>query len=174
MRRADLEHILRACKGVTGETEFVVIDSQSILGSYPDAPRELRQSMEADVYPRFRPELAEAIEGSLGRYSQFDVTYGYYADGVSPDTATLPSGWEARLVRVANENTGGATGWCLEPHDLAFSKLVAGREKDLAFVSALLRFRMVRPVRLQRLLTSVADTGLRERLTEALALCRHH
>ena len=83
MKRSDLEHILRASKGVTGETEFVVIGSQAILGSHPDAPRVLRESMEADLYPRFRPELSEVIEGSLGRYSRFDQTFGYFADGVA-------------------------------------------------------------------------------------------
>lgn len=122
MKRADLEHILRASKGVAGESEFVVIGSQSILGPHPDAPRELRESMEADLYPRLRPELAEEIEGSLGRYSRFDQTFGYFADGVSPTTATLPVGWEERLIPLCNENTGGATGWCLEPHDLAFRR----------------------------------------------------
>ena len=172
MKRADLEHILRASKGVTGETEFIVIGSQAILGPFPDAPRVLRESMEADLYPRFRPELAEAIEGSLGRYSQFDQTFGYFADGVSPNTATLPKGWEARLIRLLNENTGGAIGWCLEPHDLAFSKLAARREKDLAFVSALLRFKMARASRLRALIQAVEDGVLRERLTEALTLCQ--
>ena len=94
MKRSDLEHILRPSKGVTGEAEFIVIGSQAILGPFPDAPRVLRESMEADLYPRHRPELAAAIEGSLGRYSHFDQTFGYFADGVAPDTATLPKGWE--------------------------------------------------------------------------------
>src|SRR5436190_22820192 len=84
-------------KGVTGEAEFIVIGSQAILGPFPDAPRVLRESMEADLYPRHRPELAAAIEGSLGRYSQFDQTFGCFADGVAPDTATLPKGGEERL-----------------------------------------------------------------------------
>jgi hypothetical protein len=145
MKRADLEHILRASKSLTGEAEFIVIGSQSILGPFPYAPRLLRQSLEADLYPRYRPDLSEQIEGSLGRYSQFDQTYGYWADGVSPDTATLPQGWEQRLVPLSNENAGGAIGWCLDPHDLAVSKLAARREKDLAFVAGLLRFKMVNP-----------------------------
>jgi len=42
MKRSDLEHILRASKGVTGEKEFIVIASQAILGPFPDAPRVLR------------------------------------------------------------------------------------------------------------------------------------
>lgn len=171
MNRSDLEHILRASKAITGETEFVVIGSQSILGLWPDAPRGLRQSMEADLYPRFRPELSELIEGSLGRYSQFDQTFGYFADGVSPTTATLPNGWEERLARLANENTGGAVGWCLETHDLAFSKLVARREKDLAFVKELLRHKMAEPSRLRSLIATVEDNTLRERLADVLGVC---
>lgn len=172
MKRADLEHILRACKGTTGETEFVVIGSQAILGRFPDAPRVLRQSMELDVYPRHRPELAELIEGSLGRYSQFDQTFGVHADGVSPTTATLPPGWEERLVKVCNENTAGAIGWCLDPHDLAFSKLAARREKDLAFVAALIRHKMIRPSRVEELISATNETLLRERLMEPWSICR--
>jgi hypothetical protein len=91
----------------------------------------------------------------------------------SPNTATLPAGWEQRLVRLENENTGGAIGWCLEPHDLAFSKLAARREKDLTFVAALLRFKMVSPSRMRSLIQTVTDTPLRERLAEALLLCHH-
>lgn len=51
MKRSDLEHILRASKGITGENEFIVVGSQSVLGPFPDAPRVLRQSTEADLYP---------------------------------------------------------------------------------------------------------------------------
>ena len=61
MKRSELEHILRASKGTTDETEFIVIGSQSILGRFPDAPRKLRQSMEADLYPKFRPEPGAQI-----------------------------------------------------------------------------------------------------------------
>ena len=127
--------------------------------------------MEADLYPRFRPELSDQIEGSLGRYSQFNHTFGYYADGVSPETATLPPGWETRLVKLTNDNTGGAIGWCLEPHDLAFSKLAARREKDLAFVAALLRFKLARVPRLRSLIEATTDAALRGRAADALAIC---
>jgi hypothetical protein len=57
-------------------------------------------------------------------------------------------------VPVHNENTGGATGWCLEVHDLAISKLAAGREGDLEFLRVLVRERMVnRSVLQERLQT---------------------
>jgi hypothetical protein len=52
--------------------------------------------------------------------------------------------------RNRNENTGGATGWCLEVHDLAASKLAAGRQKDLEFVRVLLSEKMVSPETLAR------------------------
>jgi len=42
-------------------------------------------------------------------------------------------------VRIENSNTGGYAGLCLEVHDLAISKYVAGREKDLEFTRELAR-----------------------------------
>ena len=172
MKRADLEHILRASKVATGEAEFIIVGSQSILGRHPDAPRVLRHSMELDIYPKERPDLSPEIEGSLGRYSQFDTTFGYHADGVGPETATLPGGWEQRLVRVCNDNTGGAVGWCLDPHDLAYAKLAARREKDVQFVTNLLRHKLVRVSQVEGLIASATDAALRKKLTEAWLICR--
>ena len=172
MKRADLEHILRAPNGTTGEEHFIVIGSQSVLGKHPDAPRELRQSMELDLYPRDRPELSEHIEGSLGRYSQFNQCFGYYADGVGPETSVLPADWESRLVPVCNENTGGATGWCLAPCDLAIAKLKAARAKDIAFVRAMLKHHLIRPVEIERLIETFANPSLRKQLMENFTVCR--
>lgn len=139
MRRADLEHIIRAAADLADDTEVVVIGSQAILGQFPDAPAEMLASEDADVYPRNRPERAELVDGSIGELSPFHRTFGYYAHGVGPETAVLPEGWEQRLVVVRNENTRGATGLCLEVHDLLVSKYVAGRDKDREFARAALR-----------------------------------
>jgi len=59
----------------------------------------------------------------------FHQTFGYYAHGVGESTEILPEGWRDRLVKVERERTMGAIGWCLEVHDLAASKLAAGRKK---------------------------------------------
>ncbi len=56
----------------------------------------------------------------------------------------LPKGWQERLIVVSSPNTRLVRGWCLEAHDLAIAKLVAGREKDLGFVEALQRHEMVK------------------------------
>ena len=143
MRRSELEHLIRAAGRICGERELVVIGSQSVLGQFPDAPVALLMSMEVDLYPLARPELAEKVDGAIGEGSRFHQTHGYYAQGVGPETATLPAGWRRRLVRVENQNTGNAVGLCLEVHDLAISKYVAGREKDREFTRELARHGMM-------------------------------
>src|SRR5260221_210646 len=134
MQRAQLEHIIRAAAGLTGADRFVIIGSQAILGQFPNPPDELLVSIEADVFSLRSPSDSDLIDGSIGEGSPFHQTFGYYAHGVAQETAVLPSGWKDRLIAIRNENTGGGTGLCLEIHDLAISKLVAGREKDLEFI----------------------------------------
>lgn len=133
MRRRDLEHVIRASADIVDDEEIVVIGSQAILGSHPDAPPGMLRSIEADVYPRSYPERADVIDGAIGEGSPFHDTFGYYAHGVGPETAKAPEGWEERLVVVRNDGTRGAAGLCLEPHDLVLAKLAAGREKDWDF-----------------------------------------
>jgi hypothetical protein len=53
MNAEQLQHLLRAAANITGEKEFIVIGSQSILGTHPDAPRSLRKSIEGDTYPKY-------------------------------------------------------------------------------------------------------------------------
>lgn len=143
MRRSDLEHLIRAAGRIAGERELIIIGSQSVLGQFPDAPVALLMSMEADLYPKLRPELADKVDGAIGEGSAFHETYGYYAQGVGPQTATLPAGWQRRLVRIENPNTGGYAGLCLEVHDLAIYKYVAGREKDREFTRELARHGLI-------------------------------
>ncbi|MBY0495104.1 MAG: hypothetical protein K2Y23_12910 [Cyanobacteria bacterium] len=145
MNRAALEHIVRASAAVSNEREIVIIGSHAVLGQYPDAPPALLISMDADVYPRHAPDKSAVIDGAIGELSAFHEAFGYYAHGIGDTTATLPAGWADRLVPIQNENTGGAIGWCLDVHDLALSKLVAGRDKDLDFVQTLLQEDMAAP-----------------------------
>ncbi|HWO23393.1 MAG TPA: DUF6036 family nucleotidyltransferase [Kofleriaceae bacterium] len=159
MKRAQLEHIIRAACTIADDDELVIIGSQSILAQFPDAPEELVVSLEADVYPRHHPERAELIEGSIGELSMFHRTFGYYADGVDVHTATLPAGWEDRLVPIRGPGTAGNTGWALEVHDLLISKYVANREKDRNYTRAALRYGLVdvETLRARLAATPVAD-----------------
>lgn len=144
MNRQELEHAIRAACAVAGDTELIIVGSQAILGAFPTAPAELRQSREVDAYPKNRPEAADRIDALLGELSEFHHTHGFYVHGIDPATARLPAGWENRVIAVYGEGTGGNTGWCLEPHDLAASKLVVPRDKDLEFVTAMAHHGLIR------------------------------
>ena len=80
-----------------------------------------------------RPELADLIDGAIGEGSPFHERFGYYAQGVGPETAVVPTGWQSRVLRIQNANTDQKVGLCLEPLDLAAAKLAA--------VSALIHLR---------------------------------
>ena len=154
MTRTQLEHLVRASASVTGERDLVVIGSQAILGEHPDAPKELLLSNEADMYPMHDTRKSILIDGALGLDSPFHDMFGYYADGVDQNTSILPTGWESRLVGIRSEGAEGATAWCLETHDLAIAKYVAGREKDRRFTRYLAEHGLTE------------QTKLRERLGE--------
>jgi len=135
MTREQLEHVIRAAAANADTDEVVIVGSQSILGTVANPSQKvLVRSMEADVFPLKHPERSILIDGAIGEKSVFHESFGYYAHGVAPETAILPEGWQGRLVPVRNENTRGCTGWCLDLHDLAVSKLAAGREKDMEFL----------------------------------------
>ena len=160
MRRSELEHLIRASGEIAGDDEIIIIGSQSILGQFPDARVRLLSSMEAGVYPRNKPEQAYKVDGEIGEGSSFHELHGYYARGVGKSTTVLPADWESRLVAVKNENTHGVTGYCLEVHDLAISKLIAMRPKDLEFVQELVRHDMIDKATMRRRLklTSLEDS----------------
>jgi hypothetical protein len=143
MQRNQLEHIVRAAAGITGASEFVIVGSQAVLGQFPEAPDVLLVSMEVDIFSLRSPDDSELVDGCIGEGSPFHQTFGYYAHGVGEDTAVLPNGWRSRVIPVRNENTGSGTGLCLEVHDLAISKLVAGRENDLEFLLGLSLHKMI-------------------------------
>ena len=55
MNRRQLEHLIRAASTIAEDDEIIVVGSQAILGTYPEAPAELLVSM-ARRGERFYPE----------------------------------------------------------------------------------------------------------------------
>ena len=143
--RTELEHIIRASADVTDQYEFVIVGSQSILGPIPNPPAVFTMSAEADIDPLRAPELADRIDGAIGEGSQFHQTYGYYAQGVGPETAVLPRGWIDRVCAVQGAATNQRVGYCLDLPDLFMSKAAAGRDKDREFCLAMISHRYVKP-----------------------------
>lgn len=118
MERAEVEHAIRAAAAVTNEKDLIIIGSQTIHGLKQELPSDLLESQELDCYAPQAPEKYALIDGALGEGSRFDETFGYHVDGVSPNTATLPRGWESRTVPFESANTGGADARMLKPTEV--------------------------------------------------------
>lgn len=166
MRRNQLEHAIRAATRIVKQREIIIIGSQAILGSWDESelPAEAVMSVEIDMCPIEDDDvesLATEIDAAVGEMSVFHETQGFYIQGVGRRTAKLPVGWESRLVPVSGENTDGAVGFCLDPHDLCAAKLIAYREKDRAFVAALLEASLVEPALIAARLASIPDEAER-------------
>lgn len=161
MKRADLEHIIRAAATIAADDELIIVGSQAILAQFPDAPEEMLRSDEADVCPKNNPERWELIEGEIGESSLFHDAFGYYAQGVEEGVATLPKGGKDRLVPISTLATRGATGYCLELHELLIWKYVADREKDRRYCRAAAKAGLATRTILQQRL---ADTEIGDEL----------
>jgi len=142
MNRVQLAHVLRAAARVAGDEHILVLGSQAILATHDagDLPESVTLSMEVDVafFEDDGEVKSDIVDGALGEGSMFHQEFGYYGQGVSVSTAVLPTGWEGRLVGFAPLDSQPADAVCLDLVDLIVAKLVAGREKDLAFASDLL------------------------------------
>jgi hypothetical protein len=151
MKKRQVDHVLRAAGRITGEKEFVIIGSQSLHGTAPDMADEILASAEVDLIAKGDATRTEWLN-AIGQDSPVHEEFGYYADPVEEDTATLPTGWKQRLVTLPPGDTGGVRGMCLDPHDFAIAKYVARREKDLVFTRELARRQIVQQKRLLDLL----------------------
>jgi hypothetical protein len=143
-----VDHILRAAGNVTGRTRFVLVGSAAIFAWRALVPPEMSMTREADLFaydvdPETAESISDTIDGALGQSSQFDDTYGYYCDGVGPDTAILPIDWEIRAKQYSSMNTGGVVAIVPHPNDIALAKLCAGREKDMAWLKVAARHEIV-------------------------------
>lgn len=173
MTRDQLEHLIRAAAAILDEDGVIIIGSQAIHGSIEESslPTAATESIEADVLPLDGDESkSDLIDGSIGEASLFHESFGVYAQGVGLATAKLAPDWRERLVAICGQGTRGATGWCLDRHDLVAAKLLAGRDKDISYCRALVSANLVDPsVVAQRIqLTSDVEEIVRHRALDIL------
>jgi hypothetical protein len=165
--------VLRAAFRIVGDAEIIVIGSQAILGSFSEKnlPAEAIRSVEADLAFSEDPDClkADQVDGAIGEGSEFHAMYSYYGQGVSIDTAMLPSGWKQRVVSYDRDDALPGRAVCLEPHDLVVSKLYAGREKDREFAAALIRAGLVAPALLIRTVEMLPVPGaVKKRIRDSI------
>lgn len=135
MRKQNLFDLTGEVRKITGNLP-VIVGSQAVFAVTDYPPEIARLSVECDFLLLgesfgFRDEVTE----NLGIFSRFRAERGFHADVLGRATVVLPAGWEDRLVELKDEN-GEAIALCAEIHDVAVSKLIAGREKDFEFLRA--------------------------------------
>jgi len=176
---AELRFALDRCRELTGVTDFVIVGSQAILGSFPDASVALRTSQDIDLFVRrgATAEVNKLIYAKFGPESEFERQEGFYIEpmGEWVMMTSLP-GWQERLVKV--EAPGGAVGWCLSPLDIAYNKAEAGREKDIAYLTEMFRSGIVRPSEIKTAMNAAktapdAAVIVDERVQEAIRRNTH-
>lgn len=151
MNRSQLDHLLRAAGHATGQKVFVLVGSAAIFAWRDSVPHPMAMSREADLFAfdvslEEASRIADELDGDLGQQSQFDQTFGYYVDGVEPQTAVLPTDWRDRGKIYSSLATDGIEAIVPHPDDIALSKLCAGREKDIDWVRVGCLAGMIDPV----------------------------
>jgi hypothetical protein len=123
---------------LTGISVPFIVGSHCVFAVTDRVPSIVSQSIEADfLLAQWGIAVMEKVNEELGVTSNFYDQYGYHADALGMATVVLVPGWESRLQPLIDDN-GQTVAQCLELHDVAVSKLMAGREKDYIFISALL------------------------------------
>lgn len=147
----DLKVALEAAAGAYKRERFVIVGSAAILATHPDAPSFLRLSADIDMFPIRKLETTDFQSGDeqVGQASAFELEHDFYIERLGDWTMlSQPEGWFERCVKYSTEaEVAGeivtVDGYCLQPLDLAYNKLEAGRDKDLNFVAGLLEEKII-------------------------------
>jgi hypothetical protein len=167
MNRDDINRLLAEAMNITHHRDYVIIGSLSVLGAVAHPPLSMTGSIDVDLYPKNDPGRAFEIADKLGLGSDFEQTYGYYADAVSPMLPTLPEGWELRLICVTFDS--GVAAWFLEPNDAGISKYVRSEPRDREWIRAgLLANILSMPTIEYRLRETIMETEERQRAKVAI------
>jgi hypothetical protein len=134
MKRDDLRRLFHEARRLSGETDFVVIGSLAVLGYTGDVPARMAVSIDVDAWCKSDPARVFDLAAALGQGSPFEAAHGYYLDPVSPRVATLPDGWDGRLIRIELEPALAA--WFLDPNDAAVSKYARLEPRDREWIRA--------------------------------------
>jgi hypothetical protein len=137
VRKSDLFELVRQIKTITSNEIPIIVGSQAVhlVTNFP--PEIIQQSIECDfIFISGKSETRTEINKKLGVFSNFQLENGFYADALGLATVILPTNWQERLQPFKDEK-GETIALVAEIHDIAVSKLIAGREKDFLFLKEL-------------------------------------
>jgi hypothetical protein len=174
VKKWQLFDLIRKVSELTKISSPVIVGSQSLFAITDQVPSIVDRSVEADfLLGQLGGTAMRQVNDELGVTSNFYDEHGYYADGLGLATVVLVPGWEERLLPLEDE-TGRIVARCLEVHDVAVSKLMAGREKDFTFISALLESRLISLPSLVERATLVEQTASEGALLPRLQKLHDH
>lgn len=137
MRKSSLFELIREIKKLAPEETPIIVGSQAVhlFTNFP--PEIVQKSIECDfLFAKGKSETRTEINKKIGVFSSYQLEHGFYADALGLATVVLPTDWQKRLLPFEDEN-GNVIAYCAEIHDIAVSKLIAGREKDFQFLKEL-------------------------------------
>ena len=165
----DREDLLRAARSVAthfSADRVIIVGSQAILLTWPDAPVVMKITPEIDIYPennrdweQRNPGFEASVEISVlfGEMSQFHQRFGFYLDGVDENTARMPPDWLDHAETMEIDVYGRAVIIvCPSIEDVIVSKLHRLVEKDITFIKACAE---ARPMNRKRILDRFRATG---------------
>jgi hypothetical protein len=134
VRKSDLFELIRQiAELVPGETP-IIVGSQAVHAVTDSLPEIVQRSIECDfLLTGGKTESRIKINKKLGVFSEFQIEHGFYADALGLATVVLPTGWRERLQPLTDDDRNEIAFYA-EIHDIAVSKLIAGREKDFLFL----------------------------------------
>jgi hypothetical protein len=165
----DRDDLLRAARSVAehfSAERVIIVGSQAILLTWPDAPVVMKITPEIDIYPENNRdwearnpgfEASEEVSVLFGEMSQFHERFGFYLDGVDENTARMPPDWldHAKTMEIdVYGRTAVVVCPCIE--DVIVSKLHRLVEKDVTFIKACAN---ARPLDHLRILDRFRATG---------------
>jgi hypothetical protein len=166
--------ILQRARDLTQHRDIVVIGSNAVLGlaEHTAIPDDMSMSIDLDTYLKNDPGRTGELLAALGEGSPFHMKEGFYLDAVSPRLATLPDGWEARLLKVERD---GNRAWFIDPDDAAISKYARYEPRDQRWIRAgldagLISMPKVRArLRTTTFLDAAEDAAVRQRVEDDAA-----
>lgn len=140
-------------RSVLDLTDVFVFGSGGVSALHEHLSGHLRNSIDVDFSPIGKAVLyfdSKFVDQYGGPESDFFAENGFYIDYVIPDLLRCtPPGWKERVTII--ELAPGLRGHFLDPHDIAYNKLWAGRSKDIAWVRGIIEAGIVKLQRLHEL-----------------------
>ena len=179
----DRDDLLRAARSVAehfSTERVIIVGSQAILLTWPDAPVVMKITPEIDIYPENNREwelrnpgfeASEEISVLFGEMSQFHERFGFYLDGVDENTARMPPDWLDHAETMEIDVYGRTViVVCLSIEDVIVSKLHRLVEKDMTFIKACAEVRPMDRIRiLERFRATDPDQVLIDRAEHLFA-----